>query len=330
MIEIADCKRPTSTKYSLNCNKRKIKNMQIVKASFLLAFCCLYGLFLTQANAQTSTKEDPVFNTKFYEGLEWRNIGPNRGGRSLGCADSPGRPNEYYFGATGGGLWKTVDGGNEWFPVTDGQVTSSSVGAVAVAETNPDIVYIGMGEVQLRGSITQGDGVYKTTDGGKTWRHLRLEETQAVARIRIHPTNPDIVYVAALGHPYGDNPERGVFRSTDGGKTFDITISVPHGDNHDIWIDPNNPDRMINSNDGGGNVTINGGKTWTEQDFCTTQFYHVMATSDVPYHVAGAQQDNSPLAMPSDGWDHMQARGPNHGWWYAVGGGESGWITQPD
>jgi photosystem II stability/assembly factor-like uncharacterized protein len=410
------------------------------------------------------------------------NIGPYRGGRSLGCAGSPGRPNEYYFGATGGGLWKTTDGGTEWSPVTDGQVTSSSVGAVAVAETNPDIVYIGMGEVQLRGSITQGDGVYKTKDGGKTWRHLGLKETQAVSRIRIHPTNPDIVYVAALGHPYGDNEERGVFRSkdggnswqkvlyvspkagavdliidrndpnvlyastwqvyrkawkmwgggpdcklwkstdggdtwtdltnnpgmpappigkigvtvspadsnrvwaiveaneggvfrsddggktwertnderklrqrafyysriyadpwdketvyclntgfyksTDGGKTFGTTIEVPHGDNHDLWIDPNNPDRMINSNDGGANVSINQGKSWTEQDYITTQLYHVMATSDVPYHVAGAQQDNSTIAMPSDGWEHMQARGPNHGWYYAVGGGESGWITQ--
>ena len=449
---------------------------KIIFTFFILAGFSLHGQ--EQSNSSTS-KTIPA---SFYEGLEWRNIGPNRGGRSLGSAGSPSRPNEYYFGATGGGLWKTVDGGTEWKPVTDGQVTSSSVGAVAVAETNPDVVYIGMGEVQLRGSITQGDGVYKTEDGGETWKHLGLKETQAVARIRIHPTNPDIVYVAALGHPYGDNEERGVFKSTDGGahwekvlyvspkagavdliidrtnpqvlyastwevqrkawkmwggggdsklwkstdggstwtdltsntglpagpigkigvtvspvdsnrvwaiveaneggvfrsddagktwkrtnderklrqrafyysriyadpldketvyclntgfykstdggKTFDTTIKVPHGDNHDLWIDPNNPDRMINSNDGGGNVSINGGKTWTEQDYPTSQFYHVMTTSDVPYHVAGAQQDNSTLAMPSDGWDHMQARGPNHGWYYAVGGGESGWITQ--
>lgn len=449
------------------------------KIIFTFFFLAGFSLHSQELSNSSTSKTIPA---SFYEGLEWRNIGPNRGGRSLGSAGSPSRPNEYYFGATGGGLWKTVDGGTEWKPVTDGQVTSSSVGAVAVAETNPDVVYIGMGEVQLRGSITQGDGVYKTEDGGETWKHLGLKETQAVARIRIHPTNPDIVYVAALGHPYGDNEERGVFKSTDGGanwekvlyvspkagavdliidrtnpqvlyastwevqrkawkmwggggdsklwkstdggstwtdltsntgmpagpigkigvtvspvdsnrvwaiveaneggvfrsddagktwkrtnderklrqrafyysriyadpldketvyclntgfykstdggKTFDTTIKVPHGDNHDLWIDPKNPDRMINSNDGGGNVSINGGKTWTEQDYPTSQFYHVMTTSDVPYHVAGAQQDNSTLAMPSDGWDHMQARGPNHGWYYAVGGGESGWITQ--
>ncbi len=447
---------------------------------YLLSFSIVLFSFLWFS--ETQAQSNPEIPSSFYEKMEWRNIGPERGGRSLGASGSPGRPLEYYFGATGGGLWKTVDGGQEWSPVTDGQLTSSSVGAVAVAETNPDIVYIGMGEVQLRGSITQGDGVYKTIDGGKTWRHLGLEETQAVSRIRVHPTNPDIVYVAALGHPYGDNEERGVFRSTDGGNTwekvlyvsekagavdliidrtnpkilyattwqvyrkawkmwgggpdcklwksldggdtwvdlttnpgmpegpigkigvtvspanpnrvwaiveaneggvfrsddggwtwkrtnderklrqrafyysriyadpwdedivyclntglyrsrdggvtFDDKIQVPHGDQHDLWIDPNNPNRMINSNDGGGNVTVNGGKTWTEQDYVTTQLYHVMATNDVPYHVAGAQQDNSTLAMPSDGWAHRQARGPNHGWYYPVGGGESGYITQ--
>lgn len=429
-----------------------------------------------------SPKPKPPVDPSFYSSYSWRNIGPQRGGRSLSSMGSPGRPNEYYFGATGGGLWKTVDGGNNWFPVTDGQISSSSIGAVAVAETNPDIVYIGGGETQLRGSITQGDGVYKTTDGGKTWRHLGLKETQAISRIRVHPTNPNIVYVAALGHVYGDNEQRGVFRSkdggntwekvlyvsdkagaadliidrtnpdvlyastwqvyrkawkmwgggpdcrlwksvdggdnwieltknpgmpegpigkigvtvspadpnrvwavveaneggifrsddagwtwervnserklrqrafyysrlvadpqdrdvvyglnvrfwksTDGGKTFDTQIRVPHGDNHDLWIDPNDPKRMISSNDGGGTVSINGGQTWTELDFTTTQFYHVMTTSDVPYHVAGAQQDNSTLAMPSDGWGHKLGRGPGHGYHYAVGGGESGWITQ--
>ena len=156
--------------------------------------------------------------------MSWRGIGPDRGGRSLAVSGSPNRINEYYFGAVGGGLWKTIDGGQTWDPVTDGQINSSSVGAVAVSESNPDIVYIGMGETELRGNIMQGDGVYKSIDGGKNWIHLGLEETQSIAKIRVHPTNPDIVYVAALGHPYGENPERGVFKSIDGGKSWNKVL----------------------------------------------------------------------------------------------------------
>ena len=414
--------------------------------------------------------------------MSWRGIGPDRGGRSLAVSGSSNRINEYYFGAVGGGLWKTIDGGQTWDPVTDGQINSSSVGAVAVSESNPDIVYIGMGETELRGNIMQGDGVYKSIDGGKNWIHLGLEETQSIAKIRVHPTNPDIVYVAALGHPYGENPERGVFKSidggkswnkvlykssksgaidlimdpknpeilyatiwqvyrtpykmlgggpecgiyksvdggmnwidiseneglpkrplgkigitvsgansnriwaiveannggvflsddagatwelvnnerklrqrafyysriyadpkdenivyalntgfyksVDGGKTFDKRIIVPHGDNHDLWIDPNNPMRMVNANDGGGCVSVNGGDTWTDLDFPTSQFYHIMVTNDFPYHVCGAQQDNSTMCIPSEGWNFKQARGPHNQYYYPVGGGESGYITQ--
>src|ERR1019366_4342112 len=113
-----------------------------------------------------------------------------------------------------------TDGGTTWHPVTDGQIHSSSVGAVAVAESNPDVVYLGMGETELRGNIMQGDGVYKSNDAGKTWKHLGLGDTHAISRIRVHPLNPDVVYVAALGHPYGRNTERGVFRSTDGGANW--------------------------------------------------------------------------------------------------------------
>ena len=113
--------------------------------------------------------------------LEWRNIGPNRGGRSLTSAGSQMRPLEYYFGAVGGGLWKTTDGGTTWSPVTDGKIASSSVGAVAIAPSNPDIVYVGMGESELRGNVMQGDGIYKTTDGGKTWKNMGLTDTQAIS-----------------------------------------------------------------------------------------------------------------------------------------------------
>src|SRR4051794_12275365 len=153
--------------------------------------------------------------------LRWRSLGPARGGRSIAVTGSVARPYEYYMGATGGGLWKTTDGGNSWRPVTDGHLHSSSVGAVAVAPSNPDVVYIGTGESEIRGNIIQGDGAYKSTDGGKTWSPIGLVETQVISKIRVHPTNPDLVYVAAFGHHAAPNPDRGVFRSKDGGKNWE-------------------------------------------------------------------------------------------------------------
>src|SRR5215468_6301683 len=183
-----------------------------------------------------------TFDPSVFSNLSWRSIGPPRGGRSITSAGSSARPLEYYFGAVGGGLWKTTDGGLTWRPVTDGQIKSSSVGAVAVSESNPDVVYIGMGETELRGNIMQGDGVYKSTDAGKTWKHMGLADTQAISRIRIHPTNPDIVYVSALGHPYGKNEERGVFRSNDGGATWQkILYRNDHAGAVDLCLDPHNP-----------------------------------------------------------------------------------------
>jgi len=248
----------------------------ITYRNFILILVIFPFFFTWEVSAQNSSSVDPTF----YENYKWRNIGPNRGGRSLGCSGSPGRLNEYYFGATGGGLWKTVDGGNEWFPVTDGQISCSSIGAVAVAETNPDIVYIGGGETQLRGSITQGDGVYKSIDGGKTWRDMGLKETQAISRIRVHPTNPNIVYVAALGHPYGDNEERGVFKSTDGGNTWRKVLFVSNkAGAADLIIDRTNPEVLYASTWqvyrkawkmwGGGPdcklfKSLDGGETWID------------------------------------------------------------------
>jgi photosystem II stability/assembly factor-like uncharacterized protein len=215
----------------------------ILLSVFGLLFQSTFAQNPMTTNSSNSVQTNPqTYDTKFFDKMKWRNIGPQRGGRSLGCAGSPGRINEYYFGATGGGLWKTTDGGQEWAAVTDGKISCSSIGAVAVAETNPDVIYIGGGETQLRGSITQGDGVYKSVDAGKNWRHLGLKETQAISRIRIHPTNPDIVYVSALGHPYGDNEERGVFRSIDGGNTWKKVLYVsPKAGVADLIIDRNNP-----------------------------------------------------------------------------------------
>src|SRR5438067_514071 len=208
--------------------------------------CLALGIALTDpaaiaqrgrvAGSSTSDSAGP------FGALRWRNIGPARGGRSIAVAGSAARPLEYYFGATGGGLWKSVDGGTTWRPVTDGQITSSSVGAVAVAASNPDVVYIGTGESEIRGNIAPGDGVYKTTDGGKTWTHIGLVETQNVSKIRVHPSNPDIVFVAAFGHHAAPNNERGIFRSKDGGKTWEqVLFRDPKTGGIEINFDPNNP-----------------------------------------------------------------------------------------
>src|SRR6516162_8974455 len=178
-----------------------------------------FGLALLALGATARLFAAPAYDPGIFSSLTWRSIGPPRGGRSIASAGSSSRPLEYYFGAVGGGLWKTTDGGLTWHPVTDGQLKSSSVGAVAVSESNPDVVYVGMGETELRGNIMQGDGVYKSSDAGKTWKNIGLADTQAIARVRVDPTNADVVYVAALGHPYAANAERGIFRSRDGGKT---------------------------------------------------------------------------------------------------------------
>src|SRR3954470_15852015 len=187
----------------------------------------------------------PAVDTTILNRYRWRSIGPERGGRSIAISGVRGRPNEGYFGATGGGLWKTTDGGENWAPVTDGQITSASVGAVAVSETNQDIVWIGMGETCIRGNIMPGDGVYKSADAGKTWTHMGFKNVDAIAKIRIHPKNPDIVFVAAFGKYGGPSEERGIFKTTDGGKTWrKVLYKDDKTGGVDISIDPNNPDIM--------------------------------------------------------------------------------------
>jgi photosystem II stability/assembly factor-like uncharacterized protein len=425
---------------------------------------------------QTATSVDP----SLYSGMRWRSIGPDRGGRSIAAAGSASRPNEYYFGATGGGVWKTTDYGLTWAPVGDTDFRTTSVGAIAIAPSNPDIVYAGMGESCFRGNIIQGDGIYKTMDAGKSWQHVGLGDTEVISKIRIHPTNPDLVYAAVLGHSYDAHASRGVYRSrdggktwdkvlyrddrsgaidlsmdprnpdvlfaatwqiyrtpwsmesggpgsalykstdggttwtditrypglptglwgkvgvsvsggdssrvyaiiendnggvfvsddggatwrktnedrnlrqrafyythiyadpvdkdtvyvlnvnffksTDGGKTFPTQIRVPHGDNHDMWIAPNDNKRIIEANDGGANVSVNAGQTWSGQGFPTGQFYNVFTTRHVPYHVCGAQQDNSTACVGSQA-NPGGGEGSLPPIFYAVGGGESGYIA---
>jgi len=417
------------------------------------------------------------FNPDQMKGLQWRLVGPFRGGRVLAVTGVPGDPYTFYFGGVAGGVWRTTDGGMTWVPLTDKE-PFASIGAIAVSPSNPGVIYVGTGESCIRGNISYGNGMYKSTDGGKSWSYIGLKETQHIARVLVNPHNPDIVYVAALGHAYGPNPDRGVYRSTDGGKTwqrilfkddktgaidisFDprnpnvmfaamyqaqrtpwsldsggpgsglyrsvdggnnwkrlegkglpegilgrIGVSIsggdsnrvyalieakegglfrsddggdtwskvnddqrltqrawyfthifadpkdpdtvymlntglfrssdggksltllpaPHGDHHGLWIDPTNPKRMINGNDGGATITVDGGKTWsTQYNQPTAQFYHVAADNQFLYYLYGAQQDNTTVAIASRTDDGYIGR--QH--WSDAGGGESGYIV-PD
>lgn len=180
------------------------------------------------------------FDAGLYSGLHWRSIGPFRGGRSNGVTGVPGQPNTFYFGAVGGGLWKTENSGRTWTPLFDAEPVAS-IGAVAVAPSNANVVYVGTGEADMRSQISFGDGMYKSTDAGKTWTHLGLENTRQIGRVMVDPQNPDVVFVAALGHTYGANPDRGVFRSTDGGASWKKVLYK--GDNVgaiDLAFDPQN------------------------------------------------------------------------------------------
>lgn len=184
----------------------------IIRAAFLLfPLACIVLLQPRAAKAQV----DP----KLYSGLQWRLIGPFRAGRTVAVAGVPGHPDEFYFGGVGGGVWRTDNAGRTWTPIFDA-VHIASIGAVAVAPSDPNVIYVGSGEADMRSDISEGDGMYKSSDGGKSWSHIGLENTQAIGRIVVDPHDPNRVFVAALGHPYGANAERGVFRSTDGGQTW--------------------------------------------------------------------------------------------------------------
>jgi photosystem II stability/assembly factor-like uncharacterized protein len=416
----------------------------------------------------------PTVNPSLFQALQWRGIGPYRGGRALAVAGIPGESSTFYFGAVAGGVWKTTDRGGTWEVLTDG-TPISSVGAIAVAPSQHDVIYVGTGEAAPRGNMTYGDGVYKSTDGGKTWNHVGLRDSRQIGALIIDPANPDIVLVAALGHAFGPNTERGVFRTTDGGKSwarvlykdentgaidisFDphdarivwaalwqarrqpwnfssggpgsglyrstdggvtwkqltgnglpagtlgrIHVSVSaadssrvyamieagegglyrsddggthwqrvnddgrlsqrawyfstiladpkdrdtvyaantglfrstdagksfellparHGDHHGIWIDPVNPDHIIESSDGGASISFDRGKTWsTQYNQPTAQFYHVSVDTRFPYYAYGAQQDNSSVAIASRSDEGAIVQRD----WYDASNGEAGFV----
>src|SRR5207302_5211362 len=178
-----------------------------------------------------------------FEGMKYRLVGPFRGGRVVAVAGVPGQDDTYYFGAVAGGMWKTTDGGLNWKPLWDKfPEASPSVGAIAVAPSDPNVIYAGTGEACIRGNIISGNGVYKSIDAGKTWKFTGLRDTEAIGRLIVHPKNPDIVLVAALGHPFAPNGERGIFRTTDGGKSWSkVLYKDENTGGIDLAFDPTNP-----------------------------------------------------------------------------------------
>jgi photosystem II stability/assembly factor-like uncharacterized protein len=393
-------------------------------------------------------------NPALWSGLKYRMIGPERGGRVTTVTGVPSEPNVYYMGSTGGGVWKTTDAGHTWHPMSDGQIPVGSMGAIEVSLSNPDVVYAGTGSSKIRSNVSIGRGIYKSTDGGLTWKFAGLRDVGQISTVRVHPTNPDIVWVAALGNPFVDNPERGVYKSTDGGRTWKLVLHIsdsagaadlevqpgspnvlfacmwhgqrkpwtiisgareggiykstdggdhwaklagglpselfgranvaisaaapnriyalieakpgsglyrsddagatwalangagnlitrpfyydtlgvdpnnadrlfigdegwfhsidggrtfrpaqpppPHGDHHDLWINPKNSQYMIQSNDGGANVSLDGGRSWSSQlNQPTAEIYQVAVDDQYPYRVYGAQQDDNTVIVPS-------------------------------
>ncbi len=221
----------------------------------------------------------PAFDPAQFKALQWREVGPFRGGRSGAVEGIPSQPNTYYFGSTGGGVWKTTDGGQTWKNVSDG-FFGGSIGAVAVSEWDPNVIYVGGGENTVRGNVSHGEGMWKSTDAGKTWTKIGLEDSRHIPRVRIHPRNPELVYAAVLGHLFGPNAQRGVYRSKDGGKTWErVLFANENAGAIDLIMDPANPRILYASTwrvrrtpyslESGGEgsalwKSIDGGDTWKD------------------------------------------------------------------
>ena len=205
-------------------------------------------LLLGTTLAATSQAKD-LIDTALYEGLEWREIGPWRGGRVTAVTGVLSDDRTYYMGATGGGVWKTENAGNSWSNVSDGYFGVGTIGAIAVAESDENIVYVGTGEAPIRGVTTShGDGMYKSTDAGKTWKHIGLTDAGQIARVIVHPSNPDLVYVAVQGQIWGPSEERGVYRSTNGGDSWEPVLQIDDETGAtDLSMDPTNPRIMYAS-----------------------------------------------------------------------------------
>src|SRR6516165_5425549 len=207
-----------------------------------LAFIVSLAVTTPQQRSPDGAQQQPAVDPSLFADMKWRNIGPYRGGRTKSAAGHATQPYTFYIGMVNGGVWKTTDAGRTWKPIFDAQPTGS-IGWVAVAPSGPNIVYVGSGEGLPRPYLSVGDGIYKSTDAGQTWTHLGLRDAQQIPKIAIDPKNPDRLFVAALGHPYGPNQERGIFRSTDGGRSFErVLFKDENTGGKDVDIDPTNPD----------------------------------------------------------------------------------------
>jgi len=289
------------------------------------------------AESGSTKSEDEKAEEKPFKGMKYRLIGPFRGGRSLTAAGVPGDPNTYYFGATGGGVWKSSDGAMTWTSVFDKE-GSGSIGSIAVATSNPNVVYVGTGEACIRGNISHGDGVYKTLDGGKTWKNVGLHDSRAIGKVIVNPMNPDIAFVAALGHVFGPNAERGIFRTTDGGKTWEkVLYKDENTGGVDVAFDPRNPNILFaalwqarrtswSMDDGGPGSGLyrsgDGGTTWKhiEEHGLPKGPYGkigvaVAANSDRVYALIEAHNPDGGLYRSDDGGENWRLVNEDHSLW---------------
>jgi hypothetical protein len=205
-----------------------------------LAILALAALFPLLASLFAPPLAAQPFDQKLFSEMRWRSIGPYRGGRTRAAAGVPSQPNVFYMGVCNGGVWKTTDYGRTWNPIFDDQPTGS-IGAIAVSLSNPNVIYVASGEGLQRPDLSVGDGIYRSTDAGATWTHLGLRDGQQIPQIVVDPRNPDRIFVAVLGHPYGPNEERGIYRSLDGGTTFDRVLFVDENTGgSELAFDPSN------------------------------------------------------------------------------------------
>ncbi len=286
----------------------------------------------SDTDSETGKPED-----KLFKGMKYRLIGPFRGGRSLTAAGIPGDPTTYFFGATGGGVWKSTDGAMTWSPVFDKE-GSGDIGSIAVANSDHNTIYVGTGEACIRGNISHGDGVYKSMDGGKTWKNIGLHDSRAIGKVIINPNNPDIVFVAALGHPFGPNTERGIFRTVDGGKTWEkVLYKDENTGGIDVAFDPHNPNvlfaalwqarrtswSMASGGPGSGLYrSSDGGATWKriEEHGLPKGPYGkigiaVASNSDRVYALIEAHNPDGGLYRSDDGGENWDFVNPSHSLW---------------